>query len=104
MVFGFSTDPCITMECPKGSECKVFPPTGEAYCDPSCDIDNGGCDDDQLCFPGLPPDCIVSPAGEPCIAELICRDEGTVYMYVCSLSAGFEHFVRSHIKWLNGQY
>ena len=75
MVFGFSTDPCTTKECPVGSECKEFPPTGEAYCDPSCDVDNGGCDDDQLCIVVKPP--CAFPFEQPCTSVVICVNEGT---------------------------
>ena len=94
MLFGFSTDPCSALECPVGSARKVFPPTGEEYCDPSCDIDNGGCDDDVMCFLGLPP-CFE----QPCIGEIYCFFEGTIYMYmyVRSLSVGFNHIGDSHI-------
>ena len=42
-------DPCNGFECPTGFQCKVFKPTGEAFCDPSCDLDNGGCADDETC-------------------------------------------------------
>ena len=42
-------DACVGFECPTGSRCKVYEPTGEAYCEPSCDIDNGGCADDEVC-------------------------------------------------------
>ena len=89
-VFGFSTDQCT--DCPVGSECKVFPPTGEKYCDPSCDIDNGGCDDDKICFLGLPR-CFE----EPCIGEVVCLTEGIIYMYVRSLNLAFKYLGDNHI-------
>ena len=37
------------LECPRGTRCKVFEPTNETYCEPSCDIDNGGCFTNQTC-------------------------------------------------------
>ena len=86
MVFGFFTDPCNTLECPVGSELKVFPDTGEEYCEPSCDIDNGGCGDDMICSPALPV-CFE----QPCIGAVVCLNEGTIYMYVHSLNVGFKH-------------
>ena len=75
-----------------GSEKKTFPPTGEEYCDPSCDIDNGGCDIDKICVPGAPP-CFE----QPCIGEVNCFIEGTIYMDASSLSVGLEHFFDSRI-------
>jgi len=35
--------------CPTGYKLKIYQPTGEPYCDPSCDVDNGGCEDDEYC-------------------------------------------------------
>ena len=43
------TDPCEIKKCPAGSRCKIFEPTGEAFCEPSCSIDNGGCSSCQSC-------------------------------------------------------
>lgn len=40
---------CENTYCKKGSECKMHEPTGKPYCEPSCDLDNGGCADDELC-------------------------------------------------------
>ena len=44
-------DPCETKseECPIGTRCKIYEPTGEAFCEPSCSIENGGCDSDEVC-------------------------------------------------------
>ena len=81
MVFGFCTDPCTYKECPKGSVCKVFEPTGEAFCDPSCNIDNGGCDDDQDCVLALP--VCANPPVQPCVGFVTCVDKGMVH--VCKL-------------------
>ena len=36
-------DPCLSKQCDMGSSCRVFQDTDEAYCEPSCDLDNGGC-------------------------------------------------------------
>ena len=35
--------------CPTGSQCKVNQTLRQAYCEASCDLDNGGCADDRLC-------------------------------------------------------
>ena len=35
--------------------------TGRPYCDPSCDIDNGGCSDDEVCVPAETVFCIRAP-------------------------------------------
>ena len=42
-------DSCSNHTCPIGSQCKVYESTGEAYCDPSCNLDNGGCSINQTC-------------------------------------------------------
>ena len=44
-----ATNPCAAVQCLKGSRCEVFEPTGEPFCTPSCDLDNGGCPDGQIC-------------------------------------------------------
>ena len=75
-----------------GSVKKSFPVTGEEYCDPSCDIDNGGCDIDKICSLGKP-NCIE----QPCIGVVTCLFEGTIHMDVSSLNVGLEHFFDSRI-------
>ena len=42
-------DPCATVRCGPGTACKVYEPTKEAFCEPSCNIQNGGCSDDRRC-------------------------------------------------------
>ena len=52
MIMGCVTadrDPCEYHECPTGSKCKVFEANGETYCEPSCDLKNGGCAANQTC-------------------------------------------------------
>ena len=75
----FSTGPCATKLCPKGSACMVFQLTGEAFCNPSCNIDNGGCDDDQLCVLTLP--VCANPPLQPCVGFVTCVDKGTVHIH-----------------------
>ena len=45
----YLTDPCSGFPCPNGSQCQIYEPTGEPFCEPSCDLDNGGCADDETC-------------------------------------------------------
>ena len=42
-------NPCEELTCPTGSRCEVFRPTGEAFCQPSCELDNGGCASNETC-------------------------------------------------------
>ena len=42
-------DPCESVTCLTGSQCEVYKPSGETFCNPSCDLDNGGCSSDQIC-------------------------------------------------------
>ena len=44
-----TANPCANHTCPTGSRCRVFKPTGEAFCEPSCSINNGGCSANQTC-------------------------------------------------------
>ena len=39
----------ITINCSRGSQCKVDETVHQAYCEPSCDLDNGGCADNEVC-------------------------------------------------------
>ena len=39
----------IIINCPRGSQCKVDEAVHRAYCKPSCDLDNGGCADNEVC-------------------------------------------------------
>ena len=58
---------CAIRKCPTGSQCKVYQPTGKAFCEPSCDLDNGGCPANQ--------DCSLVPAicpGPPCPPVVKC--------------------------------
>jgi len=42
-------DGCAAVTCPTGSQCEVYEPTGETFCNPSCDLDNGGCPAGHTC-------------------------------------------------------
>ena len=52
LVFFFSeTHPCASAICPIGSVCRVYigNSTNTTYCQPSCEIDNGGCKRGERC-------------------------------------------------------
>ena len=38
-----------TINCSRGSQCKVDETVHQAYCEASCDLDNGGCADNEVC-------------------------------------------------------
>ena len=40
---------CENFTCPRGSQCKTNQTAGQVYCEASCDLDNGGCADDEVC-------------------------------------------------------
>lgn len=42
-------NPCERFECIHGSRCKVNEITGEPFCEQSCEYDNGGCAEGQIC-------------------------------------------------------
>ena len=42
-------NPCERFECIHGSRCKVNEITGEPFCEQSCEYDNGGCTEGQIC-------------------------------------------------------
>ena len=82
------SDPCGSTECLKGEACRIFPPTGEAYCDPDCSVENGGCEADQKCIQALALCSIDSktpcPGFVTCVdntSELICNDIKSIVLY-----------------------
>ena len=58
--------------CPLGYQLKKYLPTGEQYCEPSCDIDNGGCDDDKDCSLRS----VTCPPNRPCPPVVQCLVAG----------------------------
>ena len=40
---------CEGAVCPIGSQCRVNQTAQQAYCEGSCDLDNGGCGNDRIC-------------------------------------------------------
>ncbi|XP_064399010.1 mucin-2-like isoform X2 [Halichondria panicea] len=66
-------DPCSSFECPSHTQCRVFQ-TGQAYCDPSCSVDNGGCEEDETCQLLATP-CAAPPLDRPpspCPPVVVC--------------------------------
>ncbi|XP_064398937.1 neurogenic locus notch homolog protein 3-like [Halichondria panicea] len=43
-------DPCSSFRCQRGYRCQVYEPTNEAYCEPACDLFNGGCTTGTYCI------------------------------------------------------
>ena len=37
------------INCSRGSQCEIDQDKHQAYCEPSCDLDNGGCADNKVC-------------------------------------------------------
>ena len=62
----------ITINCSRGSQCKVDETTHQAYCEASCDLDNGGCAADEVCFL-LQESCIsdLCPPVAQCLSKLM---------------------------------
>ena len=58
----------ITINCPRGSQCKVDETVHQAYCEASCDLDNGGCADDEVCSVLELATCI----NPPCPSRILC--------------------------------
>ena len=70
-------DPCKGFNCPSGSKCEVFvgPPFGqEAFCQPSCDLDNGGCPANKICRLET-----VVCVRSPCPPRAVCLDPSGEY-------------------------
>ena len=62
-------DSCDGFECGNGSECQIFEPTGEAFCNPNCEELNP-CEPHEVCR--LQP---VNCGKEPCPPLLHCDSE-----------------------------
>ena len=45
-----STNPCSMMHCPSSYRCEIYKPTGDVFCNPDCNQNNGGCPDDETCI------------------------------------------------------
>ena len=68
------TDPCEVHDCPSHAQCRVFTLTNsEMYCEPTCYLNNGGCDDDHLCELVPRNQCTSS---KPCPPKVRCFSKG----------------------------
>ena len=68
ILFSCSADNCVVeggddIEC--SGVCGIDPLTGGPYCDTSCDINNGGCSNDEVCVRGETIFCIRFPCPQP---------------------------------------
>ena len=71
---------CVGFTCPSGSTCRVCEETGEAYCEYSCDMDNGGCSADTTCTETP----ITCPPGQCCSSvNITCEGKKHKNAYVC---------------------
>ena len=65
----------ININCSRGTHCKVDETVHQAYCEASCDLNNGGCADDEVCSLLQPVTC----EDAPCAFDVQCTCE--LYMY-----------------------
>ena len=73
-------DVCATISCPAGTRCTIDINSGTPYCDPSCEYENGGCSDDEICKM-RPVYCITTP----CPEFVECLPRKGIYIY-CPIS------------------
>ena len=60
---------CIGFVCPRGSICRVCEQNGNAYCEFSCSIDNGGCPSESTCAESG----VACPTGQCCSPQIDCE-------------------------------
>ncbi|XP_064398528.1 protein Skeletor, isoforms B/C-like [Halichondria panicea] len=73
-------DPCSTFRCRRGYRCQVYEPTNEAYCEPACDLFNGGCTTGTYCILRQDRNC----SEGPCPSLKSCCFFPRCDMHVCS--------------------
>ena len=63
----------IAINCTRGSQCKVDEDVHQAYCEPSCNLDNGGCADNEVCSLQQQRTCTSGPCPPlvHCLSELL---------------------------------
>ena len=59
---------CSEVECELGHQCEGVLETGQPFCNPTCQVDNGGCGD-GVCLEGLP---FCENPYEPCFSHVNC--------------------------------
>ena len=80
----------ITINCPRGTHCKVDETVHQAYCEGSCNLNNGGCSDNEVCSLLQPVTC----EDAPCPSVVQCTGELHTNTF-CIFVTGFE---KSHHK------
>ena len=68
------------INCSRGSQCKVDETVHQAYCEPSCDLNNGGCADNEVCSLQQQHNC----TGGPCPPVVQCLGEYVARIFVLS--------------------
>ena len=74
--------------CSPGHRCAVFQPTRETFCDPSCDLDNGGCPEGTVCRLNQV-QCVRAPC--PPVIECVNTSGVCVCVCVCVLREDFPY-------------
>ena len=69
----------IVISCSRGSQCKVDEIVHQAYCEASCDLDNGGCAGTEVCSLQQLQNC----TSAPCPPVVQCSSESNVQLYTC---------------------
>ena len=68
-----TVDPCATVLCANGYICKLDETTRRPFCDPSCEINNGGCQVDEECRL-IQVECFTDPC--PPVIECVAQQTG----------------------------
>ena len=64
-------NPCEENPCLLGTNCEFNPFSGEVFCNPTCDVDNGGCGANEICQEGT---ASCEPL-TPCLRTIVCIGE-----------------------------
>ena len=72
----------ITINCSRGSQCKVDETVHQAYCEPSCDLDNGGCADDRVCSQQVTCESYPCPPAVQCLSKYSLNINSYVHTYI----------------------
>ena len=115
------TDPCDQLSCPSHATCEkvliqFISPSGfyAAFCLPSCDMENGGCAEEEIC--SLVEQ--ICPADAPCPPTVRCSPKGKraapivltacyvviIYLFVYMLCREFvcsKNYILHRSMWLN---
>ena len=77
----------ININCSRGTHCKVDETVHQAYCEASCDLNNGGCADDEVCSLLQPVTCedVPCPSDVQCTCELYMYTTHVQFVYYCMI-------------------